>query len=208
MDYFIFLPDLRLLCCKTCRVMVIRSRICLHLRGRHHRLKKPEIDDACTWAAGLDIIATEDEMASIPLLRDTNPPLDVLGPPGRDGFRCTVNSACRFVGTDARRIREHVRKSHGVELDGRPGRRRVNTADLGIQTSYWRGGVSYQRLFAKGHCSEWFEVGRGLDIIPGPDAAAASGGSLAADFHAKGDLIRKREAEWVDNQGDLAVPNP
>jgi hypothetical protein len=53
---------------------------------------------------------------------------------------------------------------HGIKLDPKPGPRKAGAAKADTDLTYWRGGVFYQQLFAKGLCSKYFEVARGYDL--------------------------------------------
>jgi superfamily II DNA helicase RecQ len=208
MECLIYIPELRLLCCRTCQTMVTRIRILSHLRGKTHRLALPQIKEVQNWADKLDLINYEAEIPATPLHPDNSPPIQQLGPPRKEGFRCTCTAHCRFVGTQLRRIREHIRHSHAVHLDGTPGPQPSD--QRGDVSPYWRSGVFYQRLFRKGPRSQWFEVAQGQDPVAGEaetQLAERSAQEAARALQAKGDSIRQREAELIDEQGDFAAPN-
>jgi hypothetical protein len=168
MPHFTYEEEYRLLGCRLCATMVTRQRIKEHLRGRPHQLADSEIKKVQEWASKLEIINDNREIYGLPLLPDTTRPIDVLGPPRVGGFRCAFvagneveASTCRFVGSDTKRIREHLKHEHGWNSGLKPGPVAA-TAKQEWNDSPWRSGISYQRLFSKGPRSEYFEVARGI----------------------------------------------
>ncbi|KAH7118029.1 hypothetical protein B0J13DRAFT_599833 [Dactylonectria estremocensis] len=168
--YFTYVPELQLLGCRVCATMVTRQRIKEHLRGSPHHLSGAEIKKVQNWASELAIISGNKEIYKLPLLPDDTPPISVLGKPNTGGFRCTFSTenniapACRFVGSNLKRMREHLKREHGWDPQLKPGRRAVAAFELGPSSGPWRSGVYYQRLFLNGPRSEYFEVARGLDL--------------------------------------------
>jgi hypothetical protein len=166
--YLTYIPNLRLLGCSTCATMITRQRIKAHLRGSPHRLKGVQMRKTLIWGSTLDIINDNVELDKLPFLPEDSLPIVILGQPHTGGFRCTLSAgsgdACRFVGSGRRRIREHLREKHGWDEQVKPGRRSTATLDLEANSSPWRSGVYYQRLFLTGPRSEWFEVARGHNL--------------------------------------------
>lgn len=117
--YLTYIPELQLLGCRTCTTMVTRQRIKAHLRGSAHHLSSAEIKKTLAWASELSIINDNTELHGLPYLPDNTPPIAVLGEPHTGGYRCTFSTEsgntypCRFVGSDLKRIREHLREKHG-----------------------------------------------------------------------------------------------
>ncbi|KAJ3453241.1 hypothetical protein MRS44_018896 [Fusarium solani] len=210
MEYFVYLQDLRLLCCRSCEAAVTRGRICAHLRNKPHKLIKRQIDKVKQWANTLDLVDGEDEILALPSIPDDSPPIEALGNPKSGGFRCTFTADCRAIGADKRRIREHLSKTHGVDLSAKPGPRPAGTAEEIEGSAYWRSGVLYQQLFAKGPRSELFEVARGqsLATLEAERSKAETDIQQATQvFQAKAKEVRKKEMEAIEEQGDLAAPN-
>ncbi|KAJ4265143.1 hypothetical protein NW764_015753 [Fusarium oxysporum] len=156
---------------------------------------KKEIDKVKLWAEALDLVGSDEEILALPPIPDTSQPIEALGKPKSGGFRCTFTTECRTVSADSRRRNEHLWKVHRVELDLKPGPRKAGAAEADAGLTYWRGGVFYQQLFAKGPRSEHFEVARGHDLE-----------SLDAE-QAKSKEARKKEMEVIEEMGDLAAPN-
>ncbi|KAL6401748.1 hypothetical protein AUP68_14200 [Ilyonectria robusta] len=163
-EYFSHLQELRILSCRTYKTIVIGCRIELHLRALPHKLGKAEIKKAQEWAAKLDIIREQDGILEIPVLPDTDAPIEALGKPKPGGFRCAATPNCRFVGSNLKRIREHLRDTHEWNQKLKGGRRSAAQAEEEQASAPWRSGVLYQQLFAKGPRSEYFEVARGQDL--------------------------------------------
>ncbi|KAH7169567.1 hypothetical protein DER46DRAFT_502392 [Fusarium sp. MPI-SDFR-AT-0072] len=168
--YFTYEREYKLLGCRLCATMVTRQRIKDHLRGRPHHLNSCEIKKVQEWASQLEVINDNREISGIPLPPDDAPAIDVLGRPKTGGFRCTFmvenkegRPICRFVGSDSRRIREHSKHAHGLDLGLKPGRAPTTTKS-GQEGRPWRGEVLYQRLFLNGPRSEFFEVLKGPNI--------------------------------------------
>ncbi|KAH7231118.1 hypothetical protein BKA59DRAFT_536252 [Fusarium tricinctum] len=210
MEYFDYISDLRLLCCKTCKYMVTRGRVQAHLRNTPHGLVKKEIDKVKLWTEALDLIDSNDEILALPLILDDSAPIEALGKPKSGGFRCTFTTSCRAVSATTRRRNEHLSKVHNVELDQKPGPRNTNTIDEGSNLIYWRAGVFYQQLFAKGPRSEYFEVGRGhnissLETERRRTEVAVQQATQA--FQAKSKEARKKEMDIIEEMGDFAAPN-
>ncbi|KAF4995459.1 hypothetical protein FDECE_12796 [Fusarium decemcellulare] len=211
MEYFIYVQDLRLICCRSCKYMVTRRRITSHLRGKPHGLVKKEIESVVSWAQTLDLIDGDDDILALPPIPDDIMPIEALGKPRSGGSRCTFTVDCRFVGADSRRRREHLSKVHGVALDPKPGPRRAGASGATTDPIYWRTGVFYQRLFAKGPRSEYFEVARGHDLS-GLEAERARAEvtirQATQAFQAKANEVRRKEIDDIEEMGDLAAPNP
>ncbi|RYC77865.1 hypothetical protein BFJ63_vAg19261 [Fusarium oxysporum f. sp. narcissi] len=190
--------------------MVTRRRIQAHLRGKPHGLVKKEIDKVKLWAEALDLVESDEEILALPPIPDTSQPIEALGKPKSGGFRCTFTTDCRTVSANSRRRNEHLWKVHGVELDPKPGPRKAGAAEADADLTYWRGGVFYQQLFAKGPRSEYFEVARGhdlesLDAEQVRTEAAIQQATQA--FQAKSKEARKKEMNVIEEMGDLAAPN-
>ncbi|KAI3571763.1 hypothetical protein IWW34DRAFT_585304, partial [Fusarium oxysporum f. sp. albedinis] len=120
-------------------------------------------------------------------------------------------SNCPYVGTELRRIREHLRVKHDWDMELKGGRRSAATTDEERSNSPWRTGVCYQRLFSSGPGSELFEVARGLNLEQSRAQDNKSQAALqrAVDaFQSKGKDIRSREAERIDEENDFTAPNP
>ena len=172
MEYFIYNPELQLLCCRSCRTMVTRRQIRVHLRSKPHHLTIEVIKDAQEWASKHKIFESQQEVHdNLPPRPDNAPPITALGPPGTGGIRCefvpehsTCQPDCPYVGKDLRRIREHLGVKHHWSLDLKGGRRSAAVAEEERSNSPWRTGVYYQRLFLRGLGSELFEVARGMNL--------------------------------------------
>ncbi|KAH7231629.1 uncharacterized protein BKA55DRAFT_712855, partial [Fusarium redolens] len=189
---------------------VLYQRIQAHLRGRPHGLVKREIDKVKSWAEALDLIESDEEILALPPIPDTSRPIEGLGKPKSGGFRCTFTTECRTVSANSRRRNEHLGKVHGVELDLKPGPRKASAVETDADSPYWRGGVFYQQLFAKGPRSEYFEVARGHDLesLDAEQARAEFAVQQATQaFQAKSKEARKKEMEVIEEMGDLAAPN-
>ncbi|KAF5227551.1 hypothetical protein FANTH_14744 [Fusarium anthophilum] len=190
--------------------MVTRRRIQAHLRSKPHGLVKKEIDKVKLWAEALDLIGSDEEILALPLILDTSQPIEALGKPKSGGFRCTFTTECRTVSANPRRRNEHLWKVHGVELDTKPGPRKASTVEVDAGSTYWRDGVFYQQLFAKGPRSEYFEVARGLDLesLDAEQAREDMATHQATEvFQARSREARKKEMETIEEMGDLAAPN-
>ncbi|KAF4336645.1 telomere-associated helicase [Fusarium beomiforme] len=93
----------------------------LWLRGNKSR---------CIFA--LMIFESQQEVQdNLPPRPDDAPPIAALGPPGAGGIRCefiperstSSQSDCPYVGTELRRIREHLRIKHNWDMELKGGRR-------------------------------------------------------------------------------------
>ncbi|KAF4447592.1 hypothetical protein F53441_8887 [Fusarium austroafricanum] len=77
-------------------------------------------------------------------------------------------------------------------------------------STYWRDGVFYQQLFAKGPRSEYFKVARGHDLasLDAKQARKEMAIQQAMEvFQAKSKEARKKEIEVIEEMGALAAPN-
>ncbi|KAL6407515.1 hypothetical protein AUP68_08533 [Ilyonectria robusta] len=210
MEYFSHLQELRVLSCRTCKTIVIGCRIEPHLRALPHKLGKAEIKKAQEWAAKLDIIREQDGILEIPVLPDTDAPIEALGKPKPGGFRCAATPNCRFVGSNLKRIREHLRDTHEWNQKLKGGRRSAAQAEEEQASAPWRSGVLYQQLFAKGPRSEYFEVARGqdLDSLGAEEQRVEENIQEALEaFQSKAKHIRKQEAKHIEEQGNFTSPN-
>ncbi|KAK2684854.1 hypothetical protein QWA68_016130 [Fusarium oxysporum] len=206
MEYFTYESELQLLCCRICQTMVTRKQVKLHLRSAPHSLNSQEISLAQEWASKHDIFERQLEAhVNLPPRPDNAPPIAALGPPGTGGIRCefipeqstSSQSDCPYVGTELRRIREHLRVKHNWDMELKGERRSAAMTDEERSNSPWRTGVCYQRLFSSGPGSELFEVARGLNL----EQSRAQDNELQAAlqraidaFQSKGKDIRSREA--------------
>jgi hypothetical protein len=141
MEYFAYIQDLRLLCCRSCKYIVTRHRIQAHLRRKPHGLTKKEITKVQLWAKTLDLADSDDDILTLPPIPDDSPPIKALGKPNNGGFRYTVTIDCRAVSANLKRGREHLSKVHGIHLNPKPGPRSESAIEGSI---YWRTGVFYQ----------------------------------------------------------------
>ncbi|KAL6411079.1 hypothetical protein AUP68_07518 [Ilyonectria robusta] len=210
MEYFSHLQELRVLGCRTCKTIVIGCRIEPHLRALPHKLGKAEIKKAQEWAAKLDIIREQDSILEIPVLPDTDTPIEALGKPKPGGFQYAATPNCHFMGSNLKRIREHLRDTHEWNQKLKGGRRSAAQAEEEQASAPWRSGVLYQQLFAKGPRSEYFEVARGqdLDSLGAEEQRVEENIQEALEaFQSKAKHIRKQEAEHIEEQGDFASPN-
>ncbi|KAH6873641.1 hypothetical protein B0T10DRAFT_366958, partial [Thelonectria olida] len=213
MEYFMHLPDFRLLACRECQTGVIRCRIKSHLRVAPHNLTKQEIEKTQQWATSLDIIDNETELKQLAFPADEIKPIGGLGEARTGGFRCTVEtpeSTCAFVGSELRRYREHLCLAHNGGTKLKAGRRSAAQAEAERANLPCRSGVYYQQFFKKGPCSQLFEVARGLDLVGSmaerQEAEVEVEEAMHA-FQAKAKDLRKKEIDALEEQGDLAAPN-
>jgi hypothetical protein len=136
MEYFIYIDDLRLLCCRSCKYMVTRRRIQAHLRGKPHGLVKKEIDKVKLWAEALNLIDSDNESLALPPIPDDSLPIKALGKPKSGGFRCTFTTDCRAVSANSGRRNEHLWKVHSVKLDPTYGPRRAGAVEVDADSTY------------------------------------------------------------------------
>jgi superfamily II DNA helicase RecQ len=190
--------------------MVIRRRIQAHLRNKPHGLEKREVDRVKLWAEALDLIDSNKETLALPPIPDDSMPIEALGEPKSGGFRCTFTTSCRAVSANERRRNEHLWKVHNVELVQKPGPRSASTMEESSVSVYWRTGVLYQQLFAKGPRSDYFEVARGHDIASLETERRRTEVAVqqaTQAFQAKSKEARKKEMDIIEEMGDLAAPN-
>jgi hypothetical protein len=177
------------------------------LRGKPHGLIKKEINKVQLWAKTLDLVDSDDDILTLPPIPDNSPPIEALGKPNSGGFRCTVTIDCRAVSANLKRGREHLSKVHGINLNPKPGPRSESAIEDSI---YWRTGVFYQQLFAKGPRSEYFEVARGHDIASletERERTEIAVQQATQAFQAKSKEAQKKEMDVIEEIGDLAAPN-
>ncbi|WKT53675.1 hypothetical protein QSH57_004259 [Fusarium oxysporum f. sp. vasinfectum] len=138
MEYFTYESELRLLCCRICQTMVTRKQVKLHLRSAPHSLNSQEISLAQEWASKHDIFEGQLEAhANLPPRPDDALPIAALGLPGTGGIRCefiperstSSRPNCPYVGTELRRIREHLRVKHDWDMELKGGRRSAAMTD-------------------------------------------------------------------------------
>ncbi|KAJ3456013.1 hypothetical protein MRS44_016036 [Fusarium solani] len=133
------------------------------------------------------------------------PPISQLREPMQQGFRCTFEPSCFYIGSQLRRIREHLRVFHKVKQKGQKGRpSKAAASQPSIATeSYWRAGVAYQQLFKQGPRSEYFEV-----LLESDSSKALSLLEAKAAFEAQALAIRSKEARAIEQLNDFTAPNP
>jgi RecQ family ATP-dependent DNA helicase len=211
MEYFIHLPDYRILICRSCKAAVIRCRVQPHLRDAPHKLEKSDIQQVLGWASKLDIVDKNKDIPSIPVPPEDSPPIEALGEPKTGGFRCTYTTNCLYVGTSKRRIREHLRDSHSWDQQLKGGRRSAVQSEEEQNDGPWRSGVLYQRFFITGQRSEYFEVRRGQEaesLTAEEQITEAYSLRLMEVFQSKANRIREKETEQIQEPDDFTAPNP
>jgi hypothetical protein len=174
------------------------------------RAVKKEINKVKLWAKILDLIDSNEEILALPPIPDDSPPIEALGRPKSGGFRCTFTTDCQAVSANSRRRNEHLWKVHCVEQGQKLGPRSTSAIEADVGSPYWRSGVFYQQLSAKGPRSEYFEVARGhnLTSLETEQAKTEIAVQHAKEaFQAKSKEARKKEIEVIEEMGDLAAPN-
>ncbi|KAH7276267.1 hypothetical protein B0J15DRAFT_558537 [Fusarium solani] len=205
MDYFTYIPAFSLLICKTCKTAVLFNQIQQHLRQQPHQLSLQEIKPTLEQAAKLDLLQGQKDLIRLPKPIPLGPPISQLGEPMQQGFRCTFEPSCFYIGSQLRRIREHLRVFHKVKQKGQKGRpSKAAASQPSIATeSYWRAGVAYQQLFKQGPRSEYFEV-----LLESDSSKALSLLEAKAAFEAQALAIRSKEARAIEQLNDFTAPNP
>lgn len=163
----------------------------------------------------------------------TSPPIEALGLPLTGGFRCTFASIsngiggggggagvasgnneeeaeCAYVTGSRKAIEIHCRLCHGWKSARGRGRPRRHGREItGQPGNPWRCGVSYQRFFAQGPNSGFFEVNRGRDGSNQPgtgnDSRPSGQGEDAFDRLLGRMQERRQELEEAERSQLLAV---
>ncbi|KAH7242834.1 hypothetical protein B0J15DRAFT_371399, partial [Fusarium solani] len=176
-----------------------------HLRQQPHQLSLQEIKPTLEQAAKLDLLQGQKDLIRLPKPIPLGPPISQLGEPMQQGFRCTFEPSCFYIGSQLRRIREHLRVFHKVKQKGQKGRpSKAAASQPSIATeSYWRAGVAYQQLFKQGPRSEYFEV-----LLESDSSKALSLLEAKAAFEAQALAIRSKEARAIEQLNDFTAPNP
>ena len=210
MEFFKYEEGLQILTCRECKTGVIGSRILSHLQGEPHNLQLCDIRSAQEWASKLKIAHTTQDIDAIPVPSEYGPGIDGLGDAITGGFRCELEPNCAFVGANPRRMFEHFRKDHGWEPKTKTGRHRKGYA---AHTSMpWRAGVSYQRLFASGERSNYFEVKREHKQGDSTTTNNTEEHGIKIDeavcaFRSKTAGVRQQEVDKIGDQADFGLPN-
>ncbi|KAJ9412455.1 hypothetical protein QL093DRAFT_2090830 [Fusarium oxysporum] len=132
--------------------MVTRKQVKLHLCSAPHNLNSQKIKLAQEWASKRDIFQGQLEAhVNVPPRPDDAPPIAASGLPGTGGIRykfipersISSQSNCLYVGTELRRIREHLRVKHKWDIELKGGYRLAAMTDkersnMGQEASYLR----------------------------------------------------------------------
>jgi hypothetical protein len=105
-------------------VRTLQKQVKLHLRSDQHHLGIEAVKVAQEWTSKHKVFESQQEVHdNLPPRPDDAPPIAALGPPGTGAIRyefipeqSTSRPDCRYVGTDLRRIREHLRVEHNWDL--------------------------------------------------------------------------------------------
>ncbi|SPJ74764.1 uncharacterized protein FTOL_04495 [Fusarium torulosum] len=189
---FVHLVELNLVICVDCKTAVLARQVKTHLIDplhRQHFTLRERRDISNQILVIPNIIKDADDLQNWKFPFPDIEPIPYLEPP----------------------LQEHLGVKHHWSLDLKGGRRSAAVAEEERSNSPWRTGVYYQRLFLRGLGSELFEVARGLNLEQSrvQDRESQVRLQQAIDaFQSKGKDIRSREAERIDAENDVTVPNP
>lgn len=207
MEHFTYIPTLSLLACKTCQVIILGDHIQRHLKHLPHNATPAEIELAIKWAQSFDHIQNIKGLNQLPYPIPLGPPIPELGEARGNGFKCTFSASCHQVCCSLVELRRHLRSVHQQSKQrGQAGRPPKATAQITISPSSsqpWRSGVFYQRLFQKGHRSEYFEVDMHQSLTEPSDQT-----DLFAAFQAQALSIRQKEAGLMEQPDQFTQPQP
>lgn len=118
MDWFIHLPEFRVVICKECKYAVLPSHIDAHFTGGPHKLDRTErrrIADEIAEVNGL--IGNEEALRrwEFPFPPPTSSPVEGLAKPKTGGFQCSLGVRgveCKYVCFTVDGIRRHCIKKH------------------------------------------------------------------------------------------------
>lgn len=173
-------------------------------------LKLNEIKPSETRASGLDIVWAANDISSIPRLDEFGPAIAGLGSVRTGGLRCEYEPKCTFVGSEARRVREHFREAHSWEPNTKAGRPQ-SCPTQAIPCMLWRSDVRYQRLFIKSPRSDYFEVERNrqavVEDVANDEQRSREIREAIVAFRTRTAHPRQQEAEETEEQFDVRPPN-
>ena len=205
MDYFTYIPSIKILICKTCRKAEFGNNIRHHLRQFPHNLPKGDkaIEDSYRWAQQFDHIRNQNDLHRLPYPIPLGPALPDLYEANSNGFRCTFTPSCYQICASTREINRHLRDiHHDLSHFGKKGRPAKGKATSTVHP-HFRSHVYYQRLFPKGPRSEYFEVN--------PDAGPAEPSDqevAITDFLKNRSLIAQKDADLMEQPDQFMQPSP
>lgn len=204
MDYFCYLPSLKILICKTCNRAELSNNIQQHLRNFPHDLQisNIETEESHIKAQQLDPIQNQKDLIRLPFPIPLGPPIQQLGSPHSNGFKCTFEPSCSQVCASQREINRHLRDIH--HDIGHTGKRGRPTKGKAVPSSpHFRTQVYYQRLFRQGPRSEYFEVNPSLQPEQ-PSDQKEGFTQYFATYH----QTRQKEADTIEQPDQFLQPSP
>ncbi|KAF9773362.1 hypothetical protein IL306_008850 [Fusarium sp. DS 682] len=205
MDYFTYIPSVKIIICKTCRKAEYGNNIRQHLHYFPHNIPKGDeiIEHSYRWAQQFDHIRNQRDLQKLPYPIPLGPAIPDLPAASSNGYKCTVESSCHKICVKLKEMNRHLRESHSISTEqtkkGRPAK------DLAKPTlsPYFRSGVYYQRLFLSGPRCEYFEVNPEARPVEPSDQEVA-----IKDFFKNRSLIIQKDADMMEQPDQFTQPSP
>ena len=159
-QFFVIVPQRRVVVCKQCQHAVWPGDVAGHLKGVHHRLRAKEAAKIKLEVQAAPVIQDPAEFESIQHLDEPIPELKVY----YDAWACTAEPTCHYTTLAIGSLKVHCAQQHpGARPRTRYRKQRAAANDPWIR-------VQGQQMFASGLGSNYFRVGsvsiRAEDVIP------------------------------------------
>ncbi|KAM0079185.1 hypothetical protein ACKRZS_008678, partial [Fusarium odoratissimum] len=205
MEYFTYIPSLKVITCKTCRIGLFSDQIVEHLRRFPHKvtLTKEEKQSLLSWLGSLDHIRNTGDIEKLPRPIPLRQPYSELQSPRPNYFKCTVTQSCHQVYAKLKHMNDHLRKAHQVLLQDCKKGRPAKGKSIALPSPNFRTGVYCQRVLYSGPRSELFEVN------PEARPAEPSDQEVAIkDFFKNRSLIVRTDANMMEQPDQFTQPSP
>lgn len=175
MEYFIHLPEYRVIVCRKHQYAVLPSNIDRHFQKKHG-LEPAERRRISEQVAKINGLITNEfvlQQTPFPFPPATSNPVDGLAPPRIDGLRCAFQvdgSRCEYIGFSRQSMHLHCTDLHKWENPRIKGQHQTRAEKRGQEHVPWTDNIRCQRFFVQGHKSRWFQVQSQYGIEEGPQA--------------------------------------
>ncbi|KZZ99751.1 tlh3 [Beauveria brongniartii RCEF 3172] len=199
---FIYVQQYKLLVCTRCQMGCVADEVMSHMQNQHKDItskQRKEIKEATTEYT--EAIQSQKDINTIQIPDPESPPLEWLGPPKENGFRCVH---CGFITRADRVMRDHATTQHQwVNPRQRGGQSKKKLIGDEVVLP-WVKGVLHQRFFSSRAGSRWFEVGRTL----AQEGAAESSTHVALRLaRQRAEALAKPALGLIDTYNEREGPN-
>ncbi|RGP76773.1 hypothetical protein FSPOR_6, partial [Fusarium sporotrichioides] len=206
MDYFTYVPSLKVITCKTCQIGVFSDQIPNHLGRFPHKitLQKEEKQSLISWLGTIDHVRNAKDIEKLPKPISLRKPYAELQPPRPGCFKCTCTPVCHQIYAKRKHLNDHLRNDHQISTahckKGRPAKGSSSAAQASPD---FRTGIYCQRVFCSGLRSEYFEV-----KPEAGDGEPSDQEDPLGEFFSNRKLIIRKDANLMEKPDQFMQPSP